>query len=260
MKKTEKVRKFFKVNFLSGILVVVPLAVSIYVLVRISRWLYTKLVFLPINTDRIIELLSEFLPGWAVAGTIKALHLVEFGLVLLLMLFIISLMGMITKNRLGRWIVGTTERILDRIPLVGMIYSALKQLMEAVFSGKGDFSRVVMIEYPRRGIWSLGFVSREADKTLSEKALGKDGRLLSIFIPTTPNPTSGFLLMVPKEDVIDLELSIEQAFKMIISAGMVHPHEAPKDALATAEEGGVLGKMKDLLRKKEEEPQDENQE
>ena len=253
MNRGEKIRKFYKDNFLSGLLVLVPLVASIYILVQVSRWLYRKLVFLPIDTDRIGEWLSGYLPGWAVAGTIKALHLVEFGVVLIIVLFLVALMGMITKNRLGHWIIGWSEQVLDRIPLVGMVYSALKQLLEAVFSGKGNFSRVVLVEYPRRGIWSLGFVSREADRSLSEMAVGKEDRLLSIFLPTTPNPTSGFLLMIPEKDVIDLELSIEQAFKIIISAGMVLPHEVPEKVLAPSEEEGLMAKVKDLLQKKDEE-------
>ncbi len=237
MSRWENIKHFFRVNLLSGLLVLAPLAASIYVLVKISVWLYRKLVFLPIDYDAIGELLRPVLPGYQVDWILRSIHLIEFVAVLVAIIALTTLAGLVTKIRVFNWLLRWSERILEHIPLVGMVYSALKQLLQAVFSGKGNFSRVVMIEYPRLGIWSLGFVSRDADSTFSKKA-GRE--LVSVFLPTTPNPTSGYLLMVPEEDLIDTELSIEQAFKIIISAGMVLPHEDPEEVLEmmSAQAGG----------------------
>jgi len=239
-----KLSKFFRDNFLSGLLVVVPLVVSMYVLVRLSVWIYKKLVFLPINYERIAEALSSVLPPYVVKSIIGSIHILEFIAVIVALFLVTTLVGLITKIRLGNWILRAGEMVLEKIPLIGMVYSALKQLMQAVFSGKGNFNRVVMLEYPRRGIWSLGFVSRDADSSFSKRAGEK---LISVFVPTTPNPTSGFLLMLPQKDLIELDINIEQAFKIIISGGMVLAHEEPYEALGP--EDGWLGKVMEKRRR-----------
>jgi len=250
MRRLQNIKRFLRDYFLSGLLVVVPLVASIYVLVKLSKWLYDRIAILPINYEKIAEALSTFLPKYVVAWITNSIHILEFAIALVLLFCIISIVGLITKIRLGNWMISVSERTLDRIPLVGMVYSALKQLLQAVFSGKGNFSRVVILEYPRRGIWSLGFVSREADVTF-EKKTGQ--KLWSVFIPTTPNPTSGFLLMVPEDDLCDVELTIEQAFKIIISGGMVLPHE---EAVVMLPEGSgqVMEMVRDKCISSQEEP------
>ncbi|MFO8058961.1 MAG: DUF502 domain-containing protein [bacterium] len=222
MSKWQKVKGFLKINFFSGLLVVIPLLVSLYVLIKLLQLIYAELDFL-------FERLSKYLPEW-IASTIddRVLRIGEFAVVMAVLLFLIALVGMITKLRLFNWIIGVGERLVGQIPLMGMVYSAVKQLLQAIFSGKGNFSRVVIIEYPRRESWSLGFVSRKADVIFSEKS-GQS--LTSVFVPTTPNPTSGFLLMLPEKDIIDVNITVEQAFKIIISAGMVLAHEEPEDGL-----------------------------
>lgn len=254
MARSDGVKKFFRDNFLSGILVVTPLAASIYLLVKGSRWLYRKLVFLPIPYDQIREALYSVLPEYVADWIVNSFHVIEFALALSGIIILIALAGFITKIRLGKWLLNLSERALVHIPLVGMVYSGIKQLLQAIFSGKGNFSRVVLIEYPRKGIWSIGFVSREADGMLS-RAAGR--KLMSVFLPTTPNPTSGFLLMVPPEDIIELKITIEQAFKIIMSAGMVLAHEEAEDLIPPGDR--VLGTVREIQQKCTEAGEEDNQ-
>ncbi len=240
MSRYEKVKRFFRNNLISGTLVVLPLVASIYVLIKISRWLYQKLVILQLDLPGIRESLTGYLPEWAIDTIVAIVHPAEFALVIFLIILITTLIGLFTKVRVINWMFEFGARIFENIPLVGMVYTALKQLLQAIFSGKGNFSQVVMVEYPKKDIWCIGFLSREADSYLSGKA-GEykddpDLRLLSIFIPTTPNPTSGFLLMIPEDQVVRLDITIEQAFKIIISAGMVLPHEEIEDTLSSGKD------------------------
>ena len=113
---------------------------------------------------------------------------------------------------------------MERTPVVRSIYSGIKQISETVFAQSDrNFEKACLIEYPRRGIWAIGFISTTARGEVSEKA-ETNGTLMSVFVPTTPNPTSGFLLFFPKEDVIELDMTIEDAAKLVISAGIVYPN------------------------------------
>ena len=223
MGKFERLRKFFRDNFLSGLLVVVPAVVSIYVFYHLLRWLYNTIVILPIDNERLAGWLKPFMPEWGLVSAIKLVHVIEFLIALLLVFILTSLVGLVTKVGLIRWLIGVGERMLANIPLLGTIYSALKQLLQAIFSGKGNFSKVVMVEFPKQGIWSIGFLSRRTDASFEK--LTNNKRMYNIFIPTTPNPTNGFLIIVPEDKVIELDITIDQAFKFIMSGGMVLPHE-----------------------------------
>lgn len=233
MSKWQKIKGFLRSNFFSGLLVVIPLLVSLYVLIKVLQFLYSKLDFLFVVPPELQESLEEYLPDWIASSIDTMARTGEFAVIVVVLLVFIALIGLITKLRLFNWFIGFSERIVEQIPLMGMIYSAVKQLLQAIFSGKGNFSRVVMIEYPRREIWSLGFVSRRADIIFSKKT-GRN--LISVFVPTTPNPTSGFLLMLPEDDIIDIDITVEQAFKIIISAGMVLAHEEPEDGLISGKD------------------------
>lgn len=238
MAKEDSLRKRIKGHFLSGLLVVIPLVVSVYVLVQVLHWLYNvldPLFFVPVQLK---DLLYEVLPDWLAGAVYASAHLVEFALVLGLILVLVALLGMFTRNRFFNWLFGLGERVVEKIPLMGIVYSAVKQLMQAVFSGKGNFSRVVMLQYPRPGLWCLGFVSREADSTFNRLAGRK---LVSVFMPTTPNVTTGFLFMVSEDELIDVDISVEQAFKFIISAGMVLVHEEPDVAGLTGD--GLIDRL-----------------
>ncbi len=142
------------------------------------------------------------------------------GLGILLAIIIIFLTGLLVTNFLGNKLVEISERLLSRIPIIRSIYSAVKQVANAFFQASGDsFKQVVLVEYPRKGLWSIGFQT-------SGKFQGTptNGQMLTVFIPTTPNPTSGFLIIVPVADVTELNMTIEEAFKAIVSLGVIMPH------------------------------------
>ena len=150
------------------------------------------------------------------------------GLGVLLAFSIVIITGVVVANLFGRQIIKIWEDFLARIPLVRSIYSSVKQVTETIFSSKGNsFRQVVLLEYPRSGIWTLAFVTGDGIKDFEEKT-GES--LLNIFVPTTPNPTSGFFLMVRKEDAILLDIPVEVALKMIISTGVVVPENLVPDS------------------------------
>lgn len=221
-----KARKFFRDNFFSGLLVVAPLAGSLYVLVVLSRWVYRNVVVYPLVPLRALDLLYQVLPHWSEHWVTKAIHLLEFGVILLALMALTSLIGLVTKLRLGRWALGIGERMVKKIPLIGVIYSGLKQLLQAIVSTKESFTQVVMVQFPRPGFWSIGFLSKEVNPMFTEAIEAK--KLYAVFVPTTPNPTTGFFMMVPEEDVKIIALSVEDAFKIIMSGGFAQPEIGKK--------------------------------
>lgn len=143
------------------------------------------------------------------------------GLGLIVAVVALTIIGMFAAGFLGRFFLKLGEWIVYKVPLVSSVYSVLKQVFETFFSSKTQaFSKVVMLEYPRKGIWILGFVSSELQGEIKKKT---PTQMLNVFIPTTPNPTSGFLIFVPKEDCIELDMSVEQGLKFVISGGLVEP-------------------------------------
>ncbi len=186
-------KKRIQKYFISGLIVVVPISLTVYIL-----WAIIKL------TDRFYpsSFLPFYVPGFGIFITFVTIFLV----------------GLITTNILGKRLLSLGEYIISHVPLVKEIYHSIKQIAEALFSQKGkSFRRVVLIEYPRIGIYTMVFVTGVAQQSIQEKT-GK--RLLNVFVPTTPNPTSGFFLMVPEEDVTELDITPEEAFKLIISGGI----------------------------------------
>ena len=198
-----------KNDFIAGLLVVIPLATTIWLTINIASWVINFLPQIPkqLNPfDGLNPILSYCLNlsvGFAVP------------------IVCILIIGLMARNIAGKWLLDFGERILQSIPLAGAVYKTLKQILETLFKdSKSKFRRVVMIEYPRRGIWSLGFVTGTLSPPL-QAYLEKP--MLSIFIPTTPNPTSGWYSIIAEDDVIDLPVSIEDAFKVLISGGIVSP-------------------------------------
>ncbi len=244
MSRFQTIRKFFRDNFFSGLLVVVPVVVTVYVLAKLLRWLYTKLVFLPLDNERIAAWLEPFVPQWGIMSATRLVHVIEFIVVLAVLAVAIALVGLFTKIGFTRWLLAIGERVLARIPLVGVIYSGLKQFLEAMFSGKGNFSKVVMVQFPMEGIWSVGFITRECDASFC-KLTGAE-KLYNVFVPTTPNVTTGFLVMVRPEQVIEMDISVDQAFKFIISGGMVLPSE---DAAPGPGGASIIDRIKDASAK-----------
>ncbi|MGJ8571066.1 MAG: DUF502 domain-containing protein [Hoeflea sp.] len=192
--------------FLTGLIIVAPLAITAYLTWTFIGWVdswvkpYIPQVYNPDN----------YLP-FAVPG---------FGLVTAL--FLITMIGFLTANLVGRSILGFGESLLDRMPLVRSLYKGLKQIFQTVLAEQsGSFKHAALIEYPRRGLWSIVFIATDTKGEVNERL--PESESISVFLPTTPNPTSGFLLFVPRKDVIILDMSVEEAAKMVISAGLVSP-------------------------------------
>ena len=152
------------------------------------------------------------------------------GLGVMTFLVFTTIVGMVTKGFFGRQLIKFWESLVDRTPVFRSIYNALKQIAETVFT-KSDqtFKSACLVEYPRKGIWVVAFVSTITRGEIKEK-INKD-EILTVFVPTTPNPTSGFLLFIPKKDVIILKMSVENAAKLVISAGLVVPDYNEKNEI-----------------------------
>ena len=202
---------------IAGILIWLPLGVTVMVVRLFIDMMDRTLLLLPVDYR------PEALLGLSIPG---------FGI--LLALAIILLTGMIAANLFGRRLVMLWEAILSRIPLVRSVYSSVKQLAETVFSSNGQsFRKVLLLEYPRRGLWTLAFQTG-TDIGEAQSRTGQD--VVNVYVPTTPNPTSGFFLMVPREDVQELDMSVDEGLKMIISMGVVVPQpiQTHKDAEVVA--------------------------
>ncbi len=188
----------------AGLVIWVPLGVTFLVIKLLIDLMDRTLVLIP-APYRPEHLLGFKIPGLGVALTV----------------LVVIVTGMIFANLFGRRLVRIWEVILARIPLVRSIYSSVKQITETLFSAKGEsFRKVVLVEYPRRDLWTLAFVTGDTAETF-EAITGEE--LVNIYVPTTPNPTSGFFLMVPKRDIIELEMSVEAGLKLILSTGVVMP-------------------------------------
>lgn len=188
---------------IAGMLVWLPILVTVWVLSFIVEVM-----------DRTLLLLPEALRPTSFGVDIPGLGIVFAFLVLLLT-------GLLVANLLGRRLVRYWEDVLQRIPLVRTIYGGVKSFAETLLSNQGNsFRKVVMLQYPSRGIWSIGFVTAE---NLSEVSARLGRQHVCVFVPTTPNPTSGFIVLVPREDVIELDMSVDGAMKMIVTLGVVVP-------------------------------------
>ena len=196
-----------KAYFFTGILVTAPVMITFFVA-------YKLIVFVDVSVNKILPpqfALNNYLPF-----TIPGL-----GIIILVVALI--LIGMFAAGFLGRFFLRLGEWIVYKVPFISSVYSLLKQIFETFLSSKSDaFKKVVLLEYPRKGIWILGFVSTDTEGEVKD-IVKKD--MVNVFIPTTPNPTSGFLIFVPREDVVELEMSVEDGIKFVISGGIVSPEE-----------------------------------
>jgi uncharacterized membrane protein len=203
----KKIRAGFRRYFIAGLLVVAPLYLSYYILSILVRF-----------ADRIIT----FLPKKFHPDTYLPFHIPGLGIIITFLFLII--VGVLATNLFGRKLLHWWERILSRIPLIRTVYTGTKQFIETFFiTNRGGFNRVVLIEYPRKGIFSVGFVTGPGR---GEVQMLTQRKVLNIFLPTTPNPTSGWYMLIPEEDTIPLKMSVEEAFKLIISGGIVSPENA----------------------------------
>jgi uncharacterized membrane protein len=191
--------------FLTGVIVTAPISITIFLVWQFLTFLDTHVAGLLPDRYNPETYLPFSLPG----------------LGLLIMLAFLTMVGMLTAGLAGRTLVRLGERLLSRMPVVRGVYGTLKQIFETVLAQKSrSFREVVLIEYPRRGIGAIGFVT---GPTRGEIQARTEEDMVNVFLPTTPNPTSGFLLFVPKSDLIHLDMSIEEGIKMVISGGIVTP-------------------------------------
>ena len=196
--------KHLRRYLVAGLLVWIPLGVTIFILKVLIGLMDRSLLLIP-QQYRPEEWLGFSVPG--------------LGLILTLLVLLVT--GLLAANIVGRSMVGLWESLLDRIPVVRSVYSAAKNFAEIVFSDSGQsFKKVLLIEYPRKGIYSLAF---QTATNLGEVQARMGEEMICTFVPTTPNPTSGYIIIVPKKDIIELDMEIDEALKMIISLGVVIP-------------------------------------
>ena len=187
-------------NFIAGVVVLIPIGITIYF------------------TLFIVSISSKILPK-----EINPNHYLPYdipGVEIIIAVALITLIGWLSLSFIGKRLLNLLNKILKRIPILRTIYSAIVQMTETFTKGDENKKSVVLVEYPRKGSWAVGFATKENSGEIANK-IKKD--LVNVFVPTTPNPTSGFLLMFPKEDVIYLDLTFEEASKFIVSAGTSNP-------------------------------------
>ena len=203
MAKLQKKRSIFinfRNYFIAGVVVLIPIGITIYL------------------TLFIVKVSSKILPK-----ELNPNHYLPYdipGVEIIISIFLITLIGWLSLSFIGKRLLKLFEDILKRIPILRTIYSAITQMTETFTKSEGSAKNVVLIEYPRKGSWAVGFATKENTSGIADKAKQD---LVNVFIPTTPNPTSGFLLMFPKKDVIYLDITFEQASKFIVSAGTSDP-------------------------------------
>jgi len=189
---------------IAGLLVWLPLAATVVIVKLVVDLLDNIILLLP----------PEYQPA-----TVLGFSVPGFGIVLAISILLVT--GMLAANLFGRRLVEFWEAILNRIPLVRSIYNSVKQISTTILDSNGkSFRKVVMLQYPRKGIWSIGFLTNE-DVSTDIEGLNED--LVAVFVPTTPNPTSGFIIMAPRDDITELDMSVEEGFKFIISMGVIIP-------------------------------------
>ena len=197
-----------RASFLTGLVVIAPIGLTIWLIWTMFGWV----------DGFVLPLIpSRFNPEEYVGINLRGLGVIFF-------LVFTILVGWIAKGLIGRSLIRFAETLVDRTPVVRSIYSGIKQIAETVFAqSERSFERACLVQYPRKGIWAIGFISTKARGEIATRAETM-GDLVSVFVPTTPNPTSGFLLYFPEEDVVELDMSIEDAAKLVISAGLVYPN------------------------------------
>ncbi|SDN29798.1 Uncharacterized membrane protein [Lutimaribacter pacificus] len=223
-------------SFLTGLVVIAPVGLTIWLIWTVIGWVDSfVLPFIPqaYQPDVVLRALigDELYARWL--GDDTQLHIRGVGVVIFLLFTIV--VGWLAKGFIGRSLIRWAEGLVDRMPVVRSVYNGVKQLAETVFAqSESSFEKACLIQYPRKGIWAIGFISTTARGEIAGRA-ETSGGLLSVFVPTTPNPTSGFLLFFPQEDVIELDMTVEDAAKLVISAGLVYPN--PKDPTKPAKQG-----------------------
>jgi len=200
LKKKRSILVKFRNYFFTGVVVLIPIGITLYF------------------TLFLINISSKFLPK-----EINPNHYLPYdipGVEIIISVFLITLIGWLSLSFIGRKLLEILNNILKRIPILRTIYSALSQMTETFTKDESGRKNVVLIEYPRKGMWAVGFATKDNTGEIASKT---KKNLVNVFVPTTPNPTSGFLLMFPKEELIYLDMSFEEASKFIVSAGTSDP-------------------------------------
>jgi len=194
--------------FLTGLIIAAPLFITIFITWNFIQWVDNNVLPLVPSAWRPDSYLPFVIPGFGVVAAV----------------LVITLIGFLTANLLGRRLVSLGETILDQMPLIRNLYRGLKQIFETVLTDKAKaFQQVALVEYPRPGLYAIAFVAAEAQGEVAHHLDGDGDTTVGIFIPTTPNPTSGFLIFVRRRELTILDMSIEDAAKLVISAGLVTP-------------------------------------
>lgn len=205
-----RVWKHLRNSFFAGLLVVVPVAASVAILLGLFNWV----------TDMMLP--SQLLEA--------ELAFVYRTIALVLFVVMVTVVGWVTRLMVGRQLVSIGEALIRRVPFLNTIYNFIKEVSHTLLGGKKTvFERVVLVEYPRPGVYAIGFVTNEGEGEVQAKTKAK---VINVFLPTTPNPTSGFLLMIPREQAVDLDMTVAEGMKLVISGGAVVPPYAPAAAPA----------------------------
>ena len=204
--------------FLTGIVVSAPVGITIWLI-----WLFVAFV-----DDTVVPLIPDaYNPSDVIGVSVP-------GIGVIVVLLVVTIIGFLVTNFFGRFMIKLGENLVSRVPVVRTIYGVLKQIFDAVLAqSEGAFREVILIEYPRKGIWVLGFVT---SNTQGEIRRVMADEMVNVFLPTTPNPTSGFLLFVPRKDCITLNMTVEEGVKLVISGGIVSPPD-PEESQSSDDEG-----------------------
>jgi uncharacterized membrane protein len=212
-----------RASFLTGLVVIAPIGLTIWLIWTVVGWIDSwVLPFVP----------SQYRPDQYIGIDLRGIGVIIF-------LIFTVIVGWMAKGLIGRSLLSWAEGLVDRMPVVRSIYAGLKQIAETVFAqSEANFEKACLVQYPRPGIWAIAFISTDAKGEINAR-IPHDEAIVSVFLPTTPNPTSGFLLFVPKRDLIILEMGVEDAAKLIISAGLVYPGpKEAREAAASLQQGG----------------------
>lgn len=197
-------------SFLTGLVVIAPISLTLWLIWTVAGWVDSWVL--------------PFVPVWLRPDQYVGLSIRGIGVFVFLIFTII--VGWMAKGIIGKSLIRWAEGVVQNLPVVRSVYNGLKQIAETVFAqSETSFDTACLVEYPRKGIWAVAFMSTSAKGEIEEKIPRDEGKT-AVFLPTTPNPTSGFLLFLPKSDIVELDMTVEDAAKLVISAGLVYPESA----------------------------------
>jgi uncharacterized membrane protein len=209
-KKRRSLFSSLRGSFLTGLVVIAPIALTLWLIWTVAGWVDSWVL--------------PFVPIWLRPDQYIGLNIRGVGVFVFLIFTI--LVGWMAKGIIGKSLINWAESLVQGLPVVRSVYNGLKQIAETVFAQTDtSFDKACLVEYPRKGIWAIAFISTSAKGEIESK-IEVDDKKTAVFLPTTPNPTSGFLLFLPRSDIIELDMTVEDAAKLVISAGLVYPNGA----------------------------------